>query len=118
MWFTRQEIKDINDGLKRLTIRQYKSNGNLPIKVGSETWLKTGSLVSKERYGRIRMIGLTIKELGMMTDTDAKLGGYGSAEEYIEAQLTEFNSDCSLETEMLFYTFEVISLDSDLINSL
>lgn len=118
MWFTRQEIKDIANGSKRLTIRQKKSNGQLPIKVGSKTWLKTGSLVSKERYGQIRVIGLEIKPLGAMNLKDANLGGYSSSEAYIKAQLEEFNSNCTLDTEMLFYTFEVLDIDWDLVNTL
>lgn len=118
MWFTRQEIRDIANGDKRLTIRQKKSNGQLPIKIGSKTWLKTGSLVSKERYGQIRMIGLEIKPLGAMNLKDANLGGYSSSEAYIKAQLEEFNSDCDLSTEMLFYTFEVLDIDWDLVNTL
>ena len=118
MWFSTDEIKAIANGDKRLTIRQIKANGHLPIKVGSKTWIKTGSLVSKERYGQIRMIGLEIKPLREMTIKDANLGGYSSSEEYIQAQLEEFNSDCDLSTEMLFYTFEVISIDWDLVNTL
>lgn len=118
MWFTIDEIKDIANGSKRLTIRQMKANGQLPIKVGSKTWLKTGSLVSKERYGQIKMIGLEIKPLGEMNLKDAHLGGYSSAEAYIKAQLEEFNSDCELDTPMLFYTFEVININLDLVKSL
>ena len=118
MWFTVDEIKAIADGSKRLTIRQRKANGQLPIKIGSKTWLKTGSLVSKERYGQIKMIGLEIKPLREMTIKDANLGGYSSAEAYIKAQLEEFNSDCELDTPMLFYTFETISIDWDLVNTL
>lgn len=118
MWFTSEEIRDIANGDKRLTIRQKKANGQLPIKIGSKTWLKTGSLVSKERYGRIIINGLEIKPLGEMTIKDAMLGGYSSSEAYIKAQLEEFNSDCDLSTEMLFYTFEVISIDWDLVNTL
>lgn len=118
MWFTREEIRDIANGDKRLTIRQKKSNGQLPIKIGSKTYIKTGSFVSKERYGQIKMIGLEIKPLEEMTIKDANLGGYSSAEEYIQAQLEEFNSDCDLSTEMLFYTFEVLDIDWDLVNLL
>ena len=118
MWFTGQEIKDTSTGKKRLTIRQIKSNGQLPIKVGSKTWLKTGSLVSKERYGQIIITGLTIKPLREMTETDAMLGGYRTAEEYIKAQLEEFNSDCTLDTEMLFYTYDVLDINWDLVNLL
>lgn len=118
MWFTRQEIKDIANGSKKLTIRQKKSNGQLPIKIGSKTYIKTGSLVSKERYGQIRMIGLEIKPLEEMTIKDANLGGYQTAEAYINDQLEEFNSDCDLSTEMLFYTFEVLEIDWDLVNLL
>lgn len=118
MWFTSEEIRDIADGSKRLTIRQKKSNGQLPIKVGSKTYIKTGSFVSKERYGQIKMIGLEIKPLGEMNLKDAMLGGYSSSEAYIKAQLEEFNSDCDLSTEMLFYTFEVLDIDWDLVNTL
>lgn len=118
MWFTREEIRDIANGDKRLTIRQKKSNGQLPIKVGSKSYIKTGSLVSKERYGQIRMIGLEIKALKEMTIKDANLGGYSSSEAYIKAQLEEFNSDCELDTPMLFYTFEVLDIDWDLVNTL
>lgn len=118
MWFTTDEIKAIANGDKRLTIRQKKSNGQLPIKIGSKTYIKTGSFVSKERYGQIKMIGLEIKPLGEMTIKDAHLGGYSSSEEYIQAQLEEFNSDCDLNTEMLFYTFEVLEIDWDLVNLL
>ncbi len=118
MWFTGQEIKDTSTGKKRLTIRTFKSNGQLPIKVGSKTWLKTGSLVSKERYGQIIITGLTIKPLREMTETDAMLGGYRTAEEYIKAQLEEFNSDCTLDTEMLFYTYDVLDINWDLVNLL
>jgi len=118
MWFTREEIRDIANGDKRLTIRQKKSNGQLPIKIGSKTWLKTGSLVSKERYGQIRMIGLEIKALEEMTIKDANLGGYQTAEAYINDQLEEFNSNCDLKTPMLFYTFEVLDIDWDLVNTL
>ena len=118
MWFTRQEIRDIANGDKRLTIRQKKSNGQLPIKVGSKTYIKTGSFVSKERYGQIKIIGLEIKALEEMTIKDAMLGGYSSSEAYIKAQLEEFNSDCDLDTPMLFYTFEVLEIDWDLVNLL
>lgn len=118
MWFTREEIRDIANGSKRLTIRQKKSNGQLPIKVGSKTYIKTGSLVSKERYGRIIINGLEIKPLGEMNLKDAMLGGYSSSEAYIKAQLEEFNSDCDLKTPMLFYTFEVLEIDWDLVNLL
>ena len=118
MWFTKQEIRDIANGSKRLTIRQKKSNGQLPIKVGSKSYIKTGSLVSKERYGQIRMIGLEIKPLGAMNLKDANLGGYQTAEAYINDQLEEFNSNCDLKTPMLFYTFEVLDIDWDLVNTL
>lgn len=118
MWFTTDEIKAIANGSKRLTIRQKKSNGQLPIKIGSKTYIKTGSFVSKERYGQIKMIGLEIKPLGEMNLKDAHLGGYSSAEAYIKAQLEEFNSDCELDTPMLFYTFEVININLDLVKSL
>ena len=118
MWFTREEIRDIANGDKRLTIRQKKANGHLPIKVGSKTYIKTGSLVSKERYGRIIINGLEIKPLGAMNLKDAMLGGYSSSEAYIKAQLEEFNSNCDLDTPMLFYTFEVLDIDWDLVNTL
>lgn len=118
MWFTVDEIKAIADGSKRLTIRQKKSNGQLPIKIGSKTYIKTGSFVSKERYGQIKMIGLEIKPLGAMNLKDAMLGGYSSSEAYINDQLEEFNSNCDLKTPMLFYTFEVLEIDWNLVNLL
>lgn len=53
-----------------------------------------------------------------MTIKDANLGGYQTVEAYINDQLEEFNSNCDLKTEMLFYTFEVLEIDWDLVNTL
>lgn len=118
MHFTTKELLLIHLGLKTLTIRCFTKNGRMPVNIGTETWLKTGSYVSKERYGRIKIVDAIIKPLGEMTDEEAHLGGYETAEAYIRDQMTDFNKGVNLDTEMIFYTFEVLYTDSDLINTL
>lgn len=118
MWFTKEELIWIAKHQKTLTIRSFMKNGRMPIKIGSKTWLKTGSYVSKERYGQIRIKSAEIKPLRQMTLQDALNGGYDSIEAYINDQLSTYNADCDLDTEMIFYEFEVISIDAELIAEL
>lgn len=118
MWFTKEEILWIMQHQKTLTIRSFRSNGTMPIKIGSKTWLKTGSYTSKERYGQIRIVSAEVKPLKAMSLEDARNGGYDSVQAYIDDQLSTYNSDCDLNTEMIFYRFEVITIDEDLIKTL
>ena len=53
-----------------------------------------------------------------MTLQDALNGGYNSVDAYIDDQLSTYNADCDLDTEMIFYEFEILSINWDLINGL
>lgn len=117
MWFTREEMLLITQHQKFLTIRKFRSNGTFPIKVGTKTFLKTGAR-DKKRYGIIKMVKATVKPLGQMTDADARLGGYDSANEYIKDQMEVFNKGVTLDTEMIFYEFKIIAINDDLIATL
>lgn len=113
---TKQEIVDIDDLKKWLTIRSFTKKGHMPFRIGTETFLKIGR--TKERYGLIRMTEAEIKPLSQMTDVDAFAGGYTSRDDYISDHLTKFNSDCDLDEPMIFYRFEIVWMDSDLVNKL
>ena len=113
---TRREILYIYDGRKWLTIRRFRKNGTMPFKLGTETYLKIGR--TKERYGRIRIVDIVAKPLGQMTDTDAVDGGYDCADDYINDHLTKYNTEADLDEVMLFYRFEILWMDEELIAEL
>lgn len=117
MWFTKEEMLLIAQFRKFLTIRKFRSNGTFPIKVGTETFLKTGAR-DKKRYGIIKMVKAIVKPLSQMTDADARLGGYDNAEEYIRDQIEIFNKGVTLDTEMIFYEFEILAINDELIATL
>lgn len=118
MWFTKEELIWIAKHQKTLTIRSFMKNGRMPINIGTKTWLKTGSYTSKEQYGRIKIKSAIVKPLKEMTLQDALNGGYNSVDAYIDDQLSTYNADCDLDTEMIFYEFEILSINWDLINGL
>ena len=118
MWFTGAEIILIADGNKNLTVRCFTKAGNMPIKVGSKTYLKTGSFCSKERYGQIQITNAVIKPLSQMSDKEAQQGGYSSKEAYIDDQINSYNIGVNKDTIMIFYEFKVISINYDLVKSL
>lgn len=119
MWFNIKELLDILNGKKTLTIRCFTKKGAMPIKIGSKTYLKTGSFTSKARYGQIEIISAEIKPLSKMTIQNALDGGYDSVDAYIDEQINIFNPNVDLEhTEMIFYKFKIIWLDENLIKSL
>ncbi len=118
MWFNAKELTDIANGKKTLTIRCFKSNGVMPVKVGSKTYLKTGSFTNKTRYGQIEIISAKVKPLIEMSIQDALNGGYDSINQYLYEQIYNFNPNVDLSTEMIFYKFKVIWLDENLIKSL
>lgn len=115
---TNWEIIVIDDGIKVLTIRKFRKDGKMPFKIGSKLILKTNGFFSKERYGQIEILDAEIKPLGKMTLEDAKNGGYNTIQEYLDDQMGEFNSDCDLNTEMIFYRFKVLWMDAELVNQL
>ena len=88
----------------------------MPFKVGTETYLKIGR--TKERYGRIRMTEAIPKPLAEMTEQDALDGGYTCRDDYINDHLTKFNTNCNLNDVVIFYRFEKLWMDAELINGL
>ena len=113
---TKQEVIDIDDDKKWMTIRKFTKKGHMPFKVGTETFLKIGR--TKARYGKIRMTEAIAKPLSQMTDEDAFAGGYTCRDDYINDHLTKFNSDCNLDEVMIFYKFDKLWMDSELVNEL
>ena len=119
MWFNIKELLDILNGQKTLTIRCFTKKGVMPVKIGSKTYLKTGNFCSKERFGQIKIISAEIKPLCEMSIQDALNGGYSSIKAYIDDQINIFNPNVDLKNDMMiFYTFEVLWLDENLIKSL
>ena len=119
MWFNTEELLKILNGQKTLTIRSFKRNWRLPIKVGSKTYLKTGSFTSKERYGQIEIISAEIKPLAQITDGDALKGGYNCKFDYVYDQINIFNPNIDWKKDkMIFYEFKVLWTDKELIKSL
>lgn len=112
------EIIAIDDDRKVLTIRKFRKDGKMPFKIGSKLILKTNGFFSKERYGQIEILDAEIKPLGKMTSQDALDGGYSTKQEYLDDQMEDFNSDCDLNTEMIFYRFKKLWMDADLVNKL
>lgn len=115
---TNWEIIAIDDGNKVLTIRKFRKDGKMPFKIGSKLILKTNGFFSKERYGQIEILDAEIKPLSKMTLKDARNGGYNTIQEYLDEQMEDFNSDCDLSTEMIFYRFKVLWMDADLVKQL
>ena len=113
---TKREILYIYDGRKWLTIRRFRKNGTMPFKQGTKTYLKIGR--TKARYGRIEITEVIAKPLSQMTDEDAFAGGYECAEDYINDHLTKYNTEADLDEVMLFYRFNVLWMDEELINGL
>ena len=113
---TNQEIIDIDDGNKWLTIRRFRKNGTMPFKVGTKTYLKIGR--NKNRYGQIQMTEAIAKPLSQMTNEDAFAGGYECADDYINDHLTKYNTEADLDEVMIFYKFETLWMDADLVNGL
>lgn len=113
---TNQEIIDIDDGNKWLTIRRFRKDGTMPFKVGTKTYLKIGR--TKARYGQIQMTEAIAKPLSQMTEEDAFAGGYTCRDDYINDHLEKFNSNCDLDEVMIFYKFETLWMDADLVNGL
>lgn len=118
MWFTPLELKQIDADEKILTIRRFRKNNTMPIKVGSTTYLKTGSMVSKERYGEIGILEADVKKLRDMTYEDAHRAGYKKPEEYIHDQQTQYNKDINLDETVIFYTFKKLWTDTEKIKAL
>lgn len=118
MWFTPFELKKIDADEKILTMRRFRKNNTMPIKVGSTTYLKTGSMASKERYGEIGILEADVKKLRDMTFEDAHRAGYKVPYEYIRHQLTQYNKDINLEETVIFYTFKKLWTDSEKIKAL
>ena len=112
------EIIAIDDDRKVLTIRKFRKDGKMPFKIGSKLILKTNGFFSKERYGQIEILDAEIKPLGKMTSQDALDGGYSTVQEYLDEQMQEFNADCDLNTEMIFYRFKKLWIDAELVNKL
>lgn len=118
MWFTTHELKQINEDKKSLTIRRFKKNGSMPVKVGNTAYLKTGSMMSKERYGEINMIKAEVKPLLSMTWEDAQKGGYRNPASYILDHLNKYNKNCNPYECMIFYTFETLWTNDEKIKAL
>ena len=113
---TLEEIIDIDDDNKWLTIRCFTKKGHMPFRVGTKTYLKIGR--TKERYGQIQMTEAIAKPLEEMTEEDAFAGGYTCRDDYINDHLDKFNSDCDLTEVMIFYRFKKLWMDAKLVNEL
>lgn len=117
MYYTKKEIQDIDNGVKKLTIRCFRKNGALPIKIGSKAYIKNGR--DAKRYGQIEIISAEIKHLSKMTHQDALDGGYNCRDDYISDQIHLFNPNIDLENDLvIFYRFKVLWTDKELIKSL
>jgi len=114
--WTKKECIDIHYGRKDTSVRRFTKKGNMPMNVGSLIYLKIGR--TKERYGQIRITEAVAKPLGEMSHRDAIGGGYTSVEEYLNDHLTTFNKGVELSDVVIFYRFEVIWTDEQLIKEL
>lgn len=101
MTFKPELIPEVFNGNKRVTRR----SANARYKPGDECAIQPG--MGRESMGRMRVLKVTVEELGMVDDAEAKLEGFKGIQDFIEYWI-QLHKSWDPSTKVKRIQFEVI----------